>query len=216
MDRSRTPTPWSRTTEAALIVGFWAVLGALALVRRSLDPRGPSGVDTPGLIITLAEYGLWAALTPLMFALVRRLRFEPGGRLWRALAYVAAAFAVAVLVEWVRQRLFATVFPDAFDARWRGGGRGHRPRFQPGLAGIVMQFRFLDEFVIAVAVLVAGFARDALVRLRERRPTRPVWKPNSPTPGSRRCGCSSTRTSSSTRSTPSARSSSAIPLACGP
>ena len=167
MDRSRTPTPWSRTTEAALIVGFWGILGALALVRRSLDPRGPSGVDTPGLIITLAEYGLWAALTPLVFALVRRLRFEPGGRLWRALAYVAAAFAIAVLVEWVRQRLFAAAFPDAFDARWRGG-RGHRPRFQPGLAGIVMQFRFLDEFVIAVAVLVAGFARDALVRLRER------------------------------------------------
>ena len=170
MARLTPAPPWPRALEAALIVGFWSALGALALIRRSLDPRGPAGLDTPGLVITLAEYGLWAALTPAVFLLVRRLGLDTP-RLWRVLLYVGVAFALAVGVEWVRQTLFASLFPEVFERRLRRGpgARGPGgPRFDPSLAGIVTRVRFLDEFVIATAVFVAGFARDALVRLRER------------------------------------------------
>ncbi|MEL6615211.1 MAG: histidine kinase [Bacteroidota bacterium] len=166
--------PWSRATEIGLVVGFWSVLGALALVRRQLDPRGPSSGGNEVLILTLAEYGLWALVTLAVFALVHRLRDAPGPRLGRLLLYVAVAFVVAVLVEWVRQSLFAAVFPEAFEARQRLGrgrgpfARGPRTPFEPGLEAIVTRLRFLDEFVIAVAVLIAAFARDALLRLRER------------------------------------------------
>lgn len=164
--------PWSRTTEVALVVGFWSILGALALVRRQIDPRGPTSGGNEALILTLVEYGLWAVVTLVVFAVVRRMREVPGQRVWRVLFYIAVAFIAAVLIEWVRQSLFASLFPDAFEARQRGGrsrgGRSPRAPFEPGLAAIVTRLRFLDEFVIAVAVLIAGFARDALLRLRER------------------------------------------------
>ena len=160
--------PWPRATEAALVVGFWAVLGALALVRRHLDPRGPAATSTPSLIVTLAEYGLWAALTPAVFALARRFPFEAGARVRRGLLYVLVALVAAVAVEWVRQTLFVTFFPDELARRIRFGRRGGGPPPQPGLEGILLRLRFLDEFVIAVAVLAAGFARDALIRLRAR------------------------------------------------
>ena len=168
MLRRDPPPPWPRALEAALVVGFWAVLGALALVRRALDPRGPEGLATPGLVITLAEYGLWAALTPAVFLLTRRLRLD-AHRLWRVLLYAAAAFAVAVFVEWMRQALVGVFFPEILERRLQRGPFGRGPRRpEPGLEGIVTRLRFLDELVIAVAVIVAGFARDALVRLRER------------------------------------------------
>ncbi|MEM1054219.1 MAG: histidine kinase [Bacteroidota bacterium] len=163
------PPPWARTTEAALIVGFWAVLGTLALVRRSLDPRGPVPTGSGPLIVTLAEYGVWAALTPAVFVLARRFPFETGERLRRGLLYVIVALAAAVLVEWVRQTLFLSFFPDDFQRRRPFGGRfGPRRMPENPTLGIVTRLRFLDEFVIAVAVLAAGFARDALIRLRAR------------------------------------------------
>lgn len=161
------PPPWSRSTEAVLIVGFWAVLGALALVRRSLDPRGPVTTGAGPLIVTLVEYGLWAALTPIVFTLARRLRFETGAKVRHGLLALTVALAVAVLMESVRQVLFETFFPDAFP--WRGrGGHGGGPSHGPSLESVVLRLRFLDEFVIAIAVLAAGFARDALIRLRAR------------------------------------------------
>ena len=160
--------PWSRTTEIALVLGFWAVLGTLTLVRRQLDPRGPGAMSTPSLILTLAEYGLWAALTPVIFALARRFPFEAGARLRRALLYLIVALVAAIAVEWLRQTLFQTFFPDEVARRLRFGRRGGGPPPAPGLEGTVLRLRFLDEFVIAVAVLAAGFARDALIRLRAR------------------------------------------------
>ncbi|MEM6325843.1 MAG: histidine kinase [Bacteroidota bacterium] len=163
------PPPWPRTTEAALIVGFWAVLGALALVRLQLSPRGAAGASgaTGPFVVTLVEYGAWAALTPFVFALTRRVPFVEGERLRRGLLYLVVALAAAIAVEWLRQTVFLAFFPDDFVRRgFRFGRRGGPP--PDPTVGILTRLRFLDEFVIAVAVLVAGFARDALIRLRAR------------------------------------------------
>lgn len=166
MTRRPPPPPWPRATEAALIIGFWAVLGALALVRRNLDPRGPIASGSGGLVVTLMEYGVWAAVTPAVFAIARRLRFESGARLRHGLMVVVATLIGAVLVEWVRQTLFFSFFPE--DIVFRRGRRGPGPPPGPSLDSIVLRLRFLDEVVIWVAVFAAGFARDALIRLRAR------------------------------------------------
>ncbi|OZC03602.1 sensor histidine kinase [Rubricoccus marinus] len=167
MRRTSAPPPWSRTSEVLLVVGFWVLLGALALVRRSLDPRGPVATSTASLIVTLAEYGLWSLITLGVFAVTERFPMASGVRVRRALLYLGVVLVAAIAVEWARQSLFAAFFPEEILER-RFRRRGGPRQWEPGLEGIITRLRFVDEMVISVAILAAGFARDALARLRER------------------------------------------------
>ncbi|HLT47743.1 MAG TPA: histidine kinase [Rubricoccaceae bacterium] len=163
------PAPWSRRTEIAAIVGFWAMLGALSLLRRLLDPRGPQGLATPEFFLTLSEYALWAALTPVIFGLARRLPIEREAWARRVALHLVIALAGAACVELVEQLVLHPLFrPEPpFGAR---PGRGpFRTMFRPGPGEILLRLWFLDEFVVFVAVLAAGFARDYFLRYREHQ-----------------------------------------------
>src|SRR5690606_40507067 len=114
------------------------------------------------VLITLAEYGLWAALTPAVFALARRLPLEREAWIRRLALHLALAIGVAALVELVSHAVLPSLlFPEeAF-------GRRGPPRIS--LVLVLLRLRFLDELVIYLAVLAAGFARDYFLRYRERQ-----------------------------------------------
>lgn len=138
-------------------MGFWLVLGALTVVRRAVQPWRAEGLPAGDVVVTLAEYGVWALLTPLVFWLARRLRMERGA--WGRLAlHLLLGVVVALAVEYVSRGVLRAHFvPDL---------SGDRPPWT--LRGALLQLWFLDELVVYVAVLAAGFARDALIRLRRR------------------------------------------------
>ncbi len=146
------------------MLGFWVLLGTLSLVRRALDPRGPLGLSTPELLLTISEYALWMALTPLVFALVRRVPLERADWVRRLALHLLIAFAVAAAVEVVRiliaRPLLVAEFPRV------GRGRFAR-RIDPGHA--LANLQFLDELVVYLAILATGFARDYFLRFRERQ-----------------------------------------------
>src|SRR5688500_8906268 len=154
---------WSRRAELAVMLAVWALLGALSLVRRVLDPRGPTGLTFPDTLFVVAEYAIWALLTPAGFGMARRfpLDREVLGR--RLALHFATALVVAATLEVIRVGVLRPLLlPDGFFGAPPPGMRA--PRFTP--AGALLQMRFLDEFVIYLAVLAAGFARDYFLRYR--------------------------------------------------
>jgi len=160
-DRLAAPA-WSRRAELAAIVGVWTLLGTLTLVRRILDPRGPAGLSLPDVAFVGAEYALWALITPLIFRMAHVLPLERGTAGRRLAGHLAIALVVAALLEVIRVGVLRPLLlPDGFFGRMSGGAPA---RFTPWIA--LIRMRFLDEFVIYVAVLAAGFARDYFVRYR--------------------------------------------------
>jgi hypothetical protein len=135
--------------ELAAIGGFWTLLAVLSLVNRLADPRGPGIQLLPPsapVILTLVESALWTALTPLVFWLAARFSLRGTGWRWRlplllAIGLLVAAFA-HLAVEVIR--VFVLEIP-----RRRSGAM---PAIQP--------LRFLNDFIIYVGVLAAGFARE--------------------------------------------------------
>lgn len=156
-----------RVAEFLIVVGFWTLLGALTLIRKSLDPRGPEGLATPEVWMTLIEYGLWAVLTPAVFALARRFPLERNSRATRILVHIAVALVVAAIFEIIRISIARALFTPPHGA---GPSRHswHGPRFPEPLEALG-HLQFLDELVVYLAILSAGFARDYLRQLRERQ-----------------------------------------------
>jgi hypothetical protein len=157
--------PWPRSAELAAVLGFWVLLGTLTLVRHALDPRGPAGVTAPQLFLTLFEYAYWAALTPVVFALVRRVPLEREDWARRLVFHLLLGFAVAAAFE-VARILLVRPFLLAEFPRARGLGWLAR-RIDPTHA--LVRLQFLDELVIYLAILATGFARDYFLRFRERQ-----------------------------------------------
>ncbi|HEY0969932.1 MAG TPA: histidine kinase [Gemmatimonadales bacterium] len=159
-DAAIRPPLWQ---EALLVVAFWAFFALLTAANRLLDPRGPGifggTVISPALTLALVSAGLWALLTPLVFFATGRLSAERAGWLRRivvlALLGLVASIFVDVMTDLARDHLFP------------------RPR-RRGPIGFdpVRSFRrlwFLDDLVVYVAVMAAGFARSFFYRFRARQ-----------------------------------------------
>ena len=152
--------------ELALIFLFWTSLATLSSVNRLLDARdsGVARVISPAGPITLAfvEAWAWAAFTPLIFWLSNRtgtLRSH-----WARipiLLVIGAGIAIAVylLLNVSRSMIITVPLP-----RRRGGGGG---AFMP--LREIGRFRFLNHFIIYLAVLATGFAREYFLRDRWRQ-----------------------------------------------
>jgi two-component sensor histidine kinase len=152
--------PWTRRAEWAAIIGFWLVLAVLTLVRRSLAPWG-GGLATPGVVITLSEYAVWMLLTPGIFYLARRYPLERSVWPQRLLVHLGAAFLMAAAVDLVRVVIVGPLLVQA-------GMLTERPWNSDPLAALA-RLQFLDELIIYLAGLGAGFARDYFLRFRERQ-----------------------------------------------
>ncbi len=91
--------PWSRRAEGLLAVGFWMALGTLAVVRRAVGPWNDQvGIPASDVMDTLAEYGLWALVTPVVFWLARRYRLERDGWAGRLGLHLVLGLGVAMAV----------------------------------------------------------------------------------------------------------------------
>src|SRR5689334_21010641 len=90
-----------RSREVALIVAFWTFLAILISANRLTDPRAADRPVTPAsgpILLTLFEAYLWAALTPLIFWLARRLSLTRRQWLGRLALLLAVGAGLAFVV----------------------------------------------------------------------------------------------------------------------
>jgi signal transduction histidine kinase len=152
------PERWELSRrEIALVAGFWTLLAALSIVNRLADPRGPGIHLLPPsapVVLIVFESALWTALTPLVFGLASRFSLRGTGWVWRlplllAIGLVVAAFS-HLAVEVVRVEILEV------------------PRRRSGAIPSIQPLRFLNDFIIYVGVLAAGFAREYFRRYEAR------------------------------------------------
>ncbi len=148
--------PWSRRADAVGVVCFWLTLGALSAAREAA--RGWDTADWPEVAETFAEVGLWALVTPAVFWLVQRWPAERGAWMGRVAAQLAVGVAVAFAIEWATRGVLRPLLtgPLPADREWT-------------LADTFGRLRLLDEVIVYLAVLAAGYARSALFQVHERR-----------------------------------------------
>ncbi|MEM1055835.1 MAG: histidine kinase [Bacteroidota bacterium] len=150
--------PWSRRMEGAATVVFWFVLGVLMAVRE-ISRTGPGeAIEWNEIGEMFAELGLWAALTPLVFWLALRFPAERSAWLGRLVLQIAVGIGIAYVFEYVTRGLFRPLFGTDLPP-----GRGWTP------LGAFTRLRMLDELVVYLAILAAGYARTALFQVQERR-----------------------------------------------
>ena len=153
-------TPLSRT-ELLLIVGFWTLIAVLTSANSLLEPRA-RGLWQPivpfaTMLVTFANAYLWALLTPPIFLLADRYALERTSWSTRAL-FIPLGLVIAICVDmatsYLRSLLFYAPTP-----------------LSPELEAIARLRRlwFMNEFIVFVAVVAAGFARNYFVRYRMRR-----------------------------------------------
>jgi sensor histidine kinase YesM len=151
-----------RRVDLLLIFGFWTFIALLTAANALLDPRGRSVLTwfagAPfGLAFTTSY--LWAVLTPLIFWMVSRFTVERHNWLTRALLFFAVGVVVSIFVDisvgWLRVNVFH-ILPRT-------------PRPEIGPLTRITRFWFMNEFLVYIAVLAAGFARAYFLRYRARR-----------------------------------------------
>lgn len=155
------------TREIVLIFAFWTFLATLSAANRLLDPRGFGFRMSPAGPITLAyiESWIWAAFTPLILWL-SSWSSERTRSLWvriplLLLIGIGIAIAVHALLDLAR---YLVIDPPAIPRR---GGRGGRSAFAP--LREIGRLRFLNQLLIYLAVLAAGFAREFFLRDQRRQ-----------------------------------------------
>ncbi|OZC03273.1 hypothetical protein BSZ36_09955 [Rubricoccus marinus] len=150
--------PWSRRMEGAVAVAFWFTLGLL-MSAREISRSGPGEpIAWNAIAEMMAEIGLWALLTPAVFWLVRRAPAERGAWVSRIALQVVAGLAIAFVVEYITRGVFRPLLrgPVPLDRQWTA-------------AGSFVRLRMLDEVVVYLAILAAGYARTAMFQVQERR-----------------------------------------------
>lgn len=146
-----------RWAEVGLIVLFWGLIVLLTIGQRAFDPRfGEPGTLMPGEAWqAFIEYAAWALITPGIFWLSRRFPME--GVQWgrHFLLHSLIALVVAVIFNYLGFASLQWLVPETRRfglSFWRG----------------ISRLYFLDELIIYLVVLAAGFARDYFLRYRER------------------------------------------------
>ena len=147
-------------TELLLIFGFWVLTGTLEctnfLIQQTTGPWQPR-VPFAHELVTFFTCFMWAAVTPVVFWFASRFALERTGWPTR-LMFVVIGLVLAIVIDlatsYVRQRLFSTPIS-----------------ISPEMAAVARLRRlwFMNEFVVFVAVLAAGFARNYFWRYQVRR-----------------------------------------------
>lgn len=150
-----------------LVFVFWTSLATLSTANRLLDPRAFGfGVMSPAgpILVTFVESWVWAAFTPVIFWLGSRVGLERSSRWFmRVLLLLAIGLIVSVAVYALLDLTRLLVFGAPSIPRFRRGGPPLWVPFE-GLG----RGRFLNQFLVYLAVLAAGFAREYFLRDRDR------------------------------------------------
>ena len=141
------------------MVGFWLTLGGLSAVRQGLSRWGDDRpVAWNEVVESFAEVGIWALLTPLVFWIARRYPVHRAAWAVRLAAQVALGIAVAFAVESLTRGVLRPILDGPLPAEraWT-------------FVRTFARLWLLDELIIYVAVLAAGYARAALFQLQDRQ-----------------------------------------------
>ena len=143
--------------EAGLIFAFWTVLAVLLTSSRVLDARR-GAPDIEVVLYQFLEMYLWALLTPGIFWLCRRFSIEQASWRTRVPLHLALAVPVSLAVDLM----------DDLNLRYVA-----QPSWADNInmspLDALLELDFLDDLLIYLAVLAAGFARSYFLRLRERQ-----------------------------------------------
>lgn len=153
--------PWSRSAERIAIVAFWFFLAALEFLRRTVHPFSPDEGIGAMAFAGVAVYAVWAALTPGIFWLARRIPLERERAALRLLAHVGIGLGVAIVVELLNFMFIRTLMQEGIIA-------GPRGFLRASPAAVILQLWFLDSFIIYLAVLTVGFARNYFIQFRHQ------------------------------------------------
>jgi hypothetical protein len=134
--------------EAVVVVAFWACVFLLTIGERATGPNAPSSLWSLGLVHTAFETVLWLFATPGFFWLTHRFNLERTTWLWSVPLYLGMAFVGAVAIDYTSHVLFP-VFQQPYTLARSLAGLG-----------------FIEEFSIAVVVVIAGVARAYYLRFR--------------------------------------------------
>mgnify|MGYP006281835335 CR=1 FL=1 len=160
---SVTPSPtssWPSRLEWGIIVAFWGTLALLSVGQGVLGDAHAS-LDWSRTAGELMEYGAWAILTPLIFRLagalpvVESLPAEHGTATRNIGLHAAAAVTVAVFIDQSEDLISLAVEAD--------------PEATFNLLRPIQRLWFMDEFLIYLVVLMAGFARSYYFQKKERQ-----------------------------------------------
>jgi signal transduction histidine kinase len=147
-----------RGADVLAVAVFWTFLGFVSSASRQLDPRIPGvppRVVAAVVNATYVEYALWAVITFPLLWLASRYSIEGGRRLGRVLLFLALGIVVAITMD--------TVLFQVRESMIVSLGRFRR-RAPPPFFGL----GFIDDFMVYLAVLGAGIARDYFLRYRAR------------------------------------------------
>ncbi|MEM0964501.1 MAG: histidine kinase [Bacteroidota bacterium] len=155
---SGSPRLWSRRAEGIAVVGFWAMLGVLMTARQATSRWRGEALDWGEVAETMAEFGLWALLTPAVFWVAQRLPLERATWVRRIAGLLMLGVGVAVVMESLTRGALRPLLtgPPPADRVWT-------------LEWTFTRLRFMDEWVVYLAVLAAGYARAALFQAHEKR-----------------------------------------------
>jgi two-component system LytT family sensor kinase len=142
--------------ELLLIFAFWTFIATLSAVNRALDPRGfgfrlssPAG----SIALEYIESWIWAVITPLVFVLTQRFPIERS-RWLRLGALLLIGIAIAIAVDLTMDLVRIAVLANV---------PSRRPRlFSP--VDAILRFRFVNQLLVYLAVLAAGYARNFYLR----------------------------------------------------
>lgn len=147
-DRSETRLS---ANELMLIFAFWTFIATLSSVNRLLDPRGfgfrlasPAGP----IAMEFIDSWLWAVVTPLVFWMTARFRIP-----LLLVMGVVIAVAVDLILDIVRLQILPAPRRFVFFSPWRE----------------IARFRFVNQLLVYIAVLAAGFARNFYIRYQRRQ-----------------------------------------------
>jgi signal transduction histidine kinase len=148
--------------ELAAIVGFWLFMAVLTAANRLLDPRRPPGLQpvsaTVPITLALAEALVWAAVTPFVFWLSRRVAHYGGRRVAQGALLTAGGIGVSIFVDGVL---------DAVRAGVLGLPNRHSVLTDP--VGTLTHLWFLREMIVYCGIVAAGVAREYSLRYRARQ-----------------------------------------------
>jgi two-component system, LytTR family, sensor kinase len=147
-------------TELLLILGFWSLIAVLTSANSLIEPRtGPWQPIVPfaALMVTFANSFMWCAVTPVIIWFASRFAIDRTSWATRVM-FVVIGLVLAIVIDlatsFVRQHLFYSPTPVS-----------------PEMAAMARLRRmwFMNEFIVFVAVLAAGFARNYFWRYQVRR-----------------------------------------------
>ncbi len=154
--------------ELLLVFIFWTSLATLSAANRLLDPRALGfRVMTPAgpILLTYVESWIWVAFTPLIFGLSSRFSPERSSRWFmRVLLLLGIGLVISVTVYALIEISRDLILPPPAEVLIRR--RGPPPLWVPfeGLG----RYRFLNQFLVYLSILAAGFAREYFLRDQAR------------------------------------------------